>query len=87
MGKANGRTFYDRQVDFVLGEGSEQGLPDGVEKALRRMTKGETAHIHIKGSQFTYGNNPPKEFDLPPYAELDWILTLKDHEKVFLPYR
>lgn len=82
IGFHNGRTFYDREVEFVLGEAAEVNLPDGVDKALKRFDRGEKSSIHLKGSKFTYGRNAPAEFELPINAELDFTLTLKDFEKV-----
>lgn len=38
-GTHEGRVFYDKEVSFILGEASEIGLPEGVDKALKRFTK------------------------------------------------
>ncbi|MFH4977637.1 hypothetical protein AB6A40_004346 [Gnathostoma spinigerum] len=82
VGSYEGRVFYDKDVEFILGEGSEVGLPEGVDRALRRFTKGEKSSIHLKGSRFTYGAHPPPEYNLPPNAELDFTIFLKSFEKV-----
>lgn len=82
VGAFEGRVFYDRDLTFPLGEGSEQGLPEGVDRALRRMDKGEKSIVHIKGSKFTYGPNPPAEYNLPANAPIDFTLFLKSYEKL-----
>lgn len=82
IGTYNDREFYNEDVTFIIGEGSEVGLPEGVDRALRRFTKGEKSIIHLKGARFTYGSEPPKEYNLPPFAELDFTIFLKDFEKV-----
>ncbi|VDD97354.1 unnamed protein product [Enterobius vermicularis] len=82
VGTYNDVEFYNKDVTFVIGEGSEVGLPEGVDRALRRFNKGEKSVIHLKGARFTYGNDAPKEYNLPPFAELDFTIFLKDFEKV-----
>lgn len=82
VGTYNDRVFYDKEVEFTLGEGSLVGLPEGVDRALRRVNKGEKCRVVLTGSRFTYGLSPPEEFDLPASAELTFTLFLKDFEKV-----
>lgn len=82
VGSHNGRVFYDRELQYILGEGSEYDLPDGVDKALKRVDKGEKCQVILKGSTFTYGSNPPPKFNLPLNAEITFVLFLKDFEKV-----
>lgn len=74
--------FLDKDVTFELGEGSEVGLPEGVDRALRRINKLEKCKVVLKGSRFTYGSKTPAEFNLPPGAELEFTIFLKDFEKV-----
>jgi len=81
VGTFEGRIFYDKQVEFVLGEGSEVGLPEGVDRAIRRVNKGEKCCVTLK-SRFGYGLHPPAEYNLPPNAEIEFTLFLPDFEKV-----
>ena len=84
VGSYNGRVFYDRELTFLLGEGAEHELPEGVDRAIRRINKGEKCRIILKGSRFTYGKDAPAAFNLPSSAELVFTLFLKDFEKVKL---
>lgn len=81
VGSHEGRVFYDQNVKFELGEGSEVGLPEGVDRALRRINKGEKCRIIVKGSRFTYGAHPPADYKLPVNAELEFTIFLTDFEK------
>lgn len=74
------RVFYDKKVDFILGEGTEVGLPEGVDRAIRRINKGEKCRVMLKG-RFGYGLNPPAEYELPPSAEVEFTLFLTEFEK------
>lgn len=76
-----GRTFFDRDLEYVLGEGSEHQLPDGVDRALRRVNKGEKCRVTLK-APYNYGINPPAEFGLTPNETIVFTLFLKDFEKV-----
>ncbi|KAL3091548.1 hypothetical protein niasHS_005103 [Heterodera schachtii] len=76
-----GHVFYDRELNYMLGEGAEHQLPDGVDKALRRVAKGEKCRVTLKG-QFAYGAAAPTEFGLAPGADVAFTLFLKDFDKV-----
>jgi len=82
VGECKGRVFYDRELTFVLGEGIEEQLPEGVDRAIKRINKGEKCRVVLKGSRFAYGPNPPAEFGLQPYSEVIFTLFLKDFEKI-----
>ncbi|CAI4223554.1 unnamed protein product [Auanema sp. JU1783] len=82
VGEHDGKVFYDRDLTFAIGEAALVDLPDGVDKALKRFCRGEKSVIDIKGGKYTYGRNPPSDFNLPPNAPLKFTLFLKDFEKV-----
>nr|CAD2200660.1 unnamed protein product [Meloidogyne enterolobii] len=77
----NGRVFYDRELEYIMGEGFEHQLPEGVDKALRRINKGEKCKVTLKG-RFGYGTQPPSEFGLNANETIIFTLFLKDFEKV-----
>lgn len=80
VGFHEGRQFYDQDFDYTLGEGELKNLPEGVDRAIRRINKGEKCRVTIK-SRFGYGSSPPAEFNLPPNANLTFTIFLKDFEK------
>ncbi|CAD6189648.1 unnamed protein product [Caenorhabditis auriculariae] len=82
VGSHEGREFYNKEVVFAIGEASEAGLPEGIDRALRRFCKGEKSKIELKGTRFTYGTTAPEEYGLPPNAPLEFTIFLKDFEKV-----
>lgn len=47
VGKVNGTSFDDREVQFPLGEGTEHNIPEGLERALERFKKGEKSTIKL----------------------------------------
>ena len=80
-GKYNGQVFEDREVDFILGEGSEVGVVEGVELGLRRLTTGEKARFRVS-NKLAYGREGCPAFEIPPEADLDYELELKSFVKV-----
>lgn len=42
-GKYEDKVFEDRDVEFDLGEGSDIGIIEGVEKAIEKMAVGEVS--------------------------------------------
>ena len=77
----NGKQFEDRDVKFVLGEGSEDGVILGIEHGLKKFKSGEKSNLRIK-SNYAYGEKGHKEYDIPPGADLEYEVTLKTFEKV-----
>jgi FKBP-type peptidyl-prolyl cis-trans isomerase len=65
----------------LLGEGSEVGIVCGIELGLRRMTKGETAKFRVH-SLLAYGSEGKEIYEIPPDADLDYIVELKSFVKV-----
>lgn len=80
VGRHNGRTFDDRDVSFVLGEGSDVGIVDGVEQGLQKMKKGEKARLLVK-SKYAYRAEGSVQHSIPPNADLEYEVELKKFEK------
>lgn len=80
-GSYNGNVFEDRDVQFSLGEGEDQDVIEGVEKALESFRKGEKSKLLIK-SKFAFKTAGKSEFNVPPNAEVEYIVELESFEKV-----
>ncbi|KAB0799943.1 hypothetical protein PPYR_07823 [Photinus pyralis] len=81
VGKYNETVFEERDVAFALGEGSEENVIDGVERALSKFKKGEKSELIIQ-SKYAFGDEGSKEFNIPPGATVRYIVTLKTFEKM-----
>ncbi|KAF5283232.1 hypothetical protein FQA39_LY17379 [Lamprigera yunnana] len=80
-GKYNDRTFENRHISFCLGEGVEESVIEGVEKALEKFKKGEKSKLIIK-PKYAFGVAGHKEYEIPPDATVEYIVTLKTFEKL-----
>lgn len=81
MGKYNDKIFEERDVTFNLGEGEDQGIVEGVEAALAKFRVGEKSRLVIK-SKFAFKKTGNKEFNIPPDADVEYIVEMKSFEKV-----
>ena len=81
VGCHDGRVFEDRDITFVVGEGSEVGVVDGVEQGVKKFKKGEKSILKVK-SKYGFGANGNSEFNIPPNADLHFEVELKKFEKV-----
>jgi FK506-binding protein 4/5 len=79
-GYYDGRKFLDDNFEFLLGECTECGLPEGIDKALKRFRKGEKSSIHV-GASWGYGKNGSEKYNIPPNVALDFEIELKNFEK------
>ncbi|KAG7197904.1 hypothetical protein KM043_016146 [Ampulex compressa] len=80
VGQYNGNVFEDRDVQFTIGEGAEIGIVSGVEIALTYFKSGEKSRLKIK-SKHAFKEEGKKEFNIPPGADVEYIVELKSFEK------
>lgn len=85
VGKYNGEIFETRSVTYSLGEGSEFGVCEGIEIALEKFSKGEQAKLEIK-SKYAFKKEGRSDLNIPPNADVEYEVTLKNFEKVCLAY-
>lgn len=79
-GKYNSEIIEDRDVEFVLGEGYEQGVIEGVETALTKFLKGERSRLNIKAA-VAFGKEGCPEKKVPANADVVYEVELKEFEK------
>jgi len=84
-GSYQGRVFDERDVEFILGDGYEKEIIDGVEKALLKMKRHERAIIQIK-PQYGFRDEGHEEFNVPPNAEIEYEIVLYSFEKALEIY-
>lgn len=77
------KVFEDRDVQFCLGEGEDVGIVRGVEKALESFKCGEKSKLKIK-SKYAFKKEGKSEFNIPPNADVEYIVELKSFEKVII---
>ncbi|XP_074096139.1 FK506-binding protein 59kD isoform X1 [Cotesia typhae] len=81
VGKYNDKIFEERDVTFNLGEGEDQGIVEGLEAALAKFRIGEKSRLVIK-SKFAFKKTGNKEFNIPPDADVEYIVEMKSFEKL-----
>merc|ERR1712198_590822 len=76
-----GLLFNERDVEFVIGEGYECNIVDGVEKAICKMKSHERARVSVK-SEYAYKDVGCEMYDIPPNAdELEYDIVLHSFER------
>lgn len=81
VGRHQGREFENRDVSFVVGEGSEVGVIDGVDQAMKKFKKGEKSLLRVK-AKYAYGAVGCVDHNIPADADLEYEVELKKFEKV-----
>lgn len=80
-GTYKGVLFDERDAEFVIGEGYEIDIIDGVEKALCKMKRHERARIFVK-AEYAYKDIGYEKYDIPPNAdELEFDIVLHSFER------
>uniref|UniRef100_A0A1W7R9X1 peptidylprolyl isomerase n=1 Tax=Hadrurus spadix TaxID=141984 RepID=A0A1W7R9X1_9SCOR len=80
IGKINGNVFEDRDVNFIVGEGSENGIVEGIEQAIQKFQKGERSLLKLN-SRYAFGAEGKPNENIPPNADVEYDVTLKNFEK------
>lgn len=79
-GRYNDQIFEDRDVSFVVGEGTESGVVAGIDHAIKKFIRGERSKLKIK-AEYAYGSQGNPAYNIPAGAELTYEVTLKTFEK------
>lgn len=79
------RELEKRSAEFILGDGDAHDIVPGIETALLKMKKGETAKVTVK-SLYAYGNVGNAELAVPGAADLSYLLTLESFEQAKYKY-
>lgn len=80
VGRHQNREFENRDVSFVVGEGSEVGVVDGVDQAIKKFKKGEKSLLKVKAG-YAYGAVGCVDYNIPADADLEYEVELKKFEK------
>lgn len=83
VGKYNDKIFAEQEVTFYVGEGSEEGLCEAIEIAVRKMKKGERCEIFAK-PLYVWGEGVGlPELGIPnDFEEVKFEIYLKSFENV-----
>lgn len=82
VAKFNDKVVDQREIDFVIGEGSEHNIPEGVEIALKKFKKSERSVIKISASKYGFGAAGCPALNIPGgHGLIEYDLHLKDFEK------
>ncbi|OWF54975.1 peptidyl-prolyl cis-trans isomerase FKBP4-like isoform X2 [Mizuhopecten yessoensis] len=80
VGRCGMTVFDDQQVEFILGEGDDAGVIEGVEVAIKQMKKKEKSRLEIQPSM-AYGEAGNSKFNIPPNTPLQFDVELLSFEK------
>lgn len=80
IGRYESEIFENRDVEFNIGEGSEENVIEGVEIAIQKMRIGEIARITIK-SKYAFGSEGHAKFKIPADATVEYEITLNEFER------
>ncbi|KAJ9577776.1 hypothetical protein L9F63_005658 [Diploptera punctata] len=80
IGKHEDKVFEEREVTFPIGEGSEYGICEGVERAIEKFKQGEKSRIILK-SKYAFKAAGKPELNIPPNADVEYEVELKNFEK------
>jgi len=79
-GMVESKVFDERTIKFEMGEGSEIGVPRGVEIAMEKMKKNEVAHVTVK-PQYGFGKNGNVDKGIGPNKILIYEIKMVTFEK------
>lgn len=79
-GTYEGRVFDERDVEFIVGDGYEHGIVEGIEKGVVTMKRYEKAKYFIR-SPYGFKSEGNPTFEIPPNADIIYEVVLFDFEK------
>ncbi|XP_024915658.1 peptidyl-prolyl cis-trans isomerase FKBP5 isoform X2 [Cynoglossus semilaevis] len=79
-GSCGGRLFDCRDVNFIVGEAEDKGVPLGVDRAMDKMQKGERCILYLT-PKYGFGSEGSVEYKIGPDKDLVYDVTLKDFKQ------
>ncbi|XP_045449322.1 FK506-binding protein 59 [Melitaea cinxia] len=76
----DGKVFDTRTVSFTLGEGSENNICEGIERALEKFTLGEKSRLTLQ-PKYAYKSEGNSEMGIPPNSVVEYTVKLVNFEK------
>ncbi|XP_049870545.1 FK506-binding protein 59 isoform X2 [Pectinophora gossypiella] len=78
---SDGKVFDTRTVTFPIGEGSENNICEGVERALEKFLKGEKSRLTIQ-PKYAFKSEGNSELGVPPNSVVEYTVRLTNFERV-----
>ncbi|XP_072929411.1 FK506-binding protein 59 [Epargyreus clarus] len=78
----DGKIFDQRTVTFILGEGADINVCEGIERALESFETGEKSRLTIQ-PKYAFKSKGNEELGVPPNSVVEYTVTLKN----FVPDR
>ncbi|KPJ16331.1 Peptidyl-prolyl cis-trans isomerase FKBP5 [Papilio machaon] len=78
--QADGKVFDTRTLSFPLGEGTENNICEGIERALEKFQKGEKSRLTI-APKYGFKSEGNASLGVPPDSTLEYIVKLVNFEK------
>ncbi|XP_071350129.1 peptidyl-prolyl cis-trans isomerase FKBP5 [Trachinotus anak] len=79
-GSCGGRLFDCRDVNFIVGEAEDKGVPLGVDRAMDKMQRGECCLLYLK-PKYGFGSEGKPEYKIGPDKDIVYEVTLKDFQR------
>ncbi|CAG4946213.1 unnamed protein product [Colias eurytheme] len=79
-GKYGDKIFDTRTVTFTLGEGSDQNICEGVERALEKFLQDEKSRLTIQ-PKYAFKSEGNTELGVPPNTVVEYTVKLVSFEK------
>uniref|UniRef100_A0A8C4XBR6 peptidylprolyl isomerase n=1 Tax=Erpetoichthys calabaricus TaxID=27687 RepID=A0A8C4XBR6_ERPCA len=80
-GSCAGHVFDSRDLRFIVGEAEDHDIPLGVDRAMKRMEKGECCLLYLS-PRYGFGTEGHSHFGIGPNADLIYEVLLKEFVKV-----
>ena len=80
-GMYKNQVFQDADVSFIVGEGSEAGIVNGIERAIRSFRKDEKSRLNV-ASKYAFGSTGNPEYNIPSDAAVIYEVELEDFTRV-----
>lgn len=76
----DGKVFDNRTLTFSLGEGADNNICEGVERALEKFLKDEKSRLTIQ-PKYAFKSEGNSDLGVPPNSAVEYVVKLTNFEK------